>query len=203
MKKKTSQKRGIGIFARLHTLYARMASQYAEKAEEAGLSCAGCTDNCCTSYFQHHTYIEWAYLWKGMILLPQKTQKRYLDRAHSIVKESEHLLAEGKRPRLMCPVNDDGLCGMYEHRLMICRMHGTRNMLQLPDGRVQTFPGCITFQTLMSEQAEDIIPTLDRTSLYKELVTLEMAYVGTAYHSLPRVNMTLAEMLVNGPPKLR
>jgi hypothetical protein len=54
------------VFRKLAALYERMGRAYETSAQSIGLSCAGCPDNCCTSFFQHHTYVEWAYLWKGL-----------------------------------------------------------------------------------------------------------------------------------------
>ena len=45
-------------------IYASMVTAYDLVAEAIPLSCTGCPDNCCDSYFLHHTYSEWAYLGK-------------------------------------------------------------------------------------------------------------------------------------------
>ena len=47
-------------------LYRRMEEAYDKVAVSLNFSCAGCPDNCCDSFFQHHTYIEWAFLWEGL-----------------------------------------------------------------------------------------------------------------------------------------
>ncbi|ABB39406.1 hypothetical protein Dde_2610 [Oleidesulfovibrio alaskensis G20] len=195
-------KRKTGVFARLADLYTRMEQEYSDKARAAGLTCAGCPDNCCTSYFQHHTHVEWLYLWRGMNRLPEARRAAYLARAKDVVEQSRDLLARGIRPRLMCPVNDDGLCGIYEHRLMICRMHGTRNVLALPDGGLRSFSGCFRFVECTAGQQAEAVPTVDRTPYYRELAALEMEHVGPRLKKLPRVDLTLAEMLFYGPPKL-
>lgn len=201
--KSAAKKVKTGVFARLAALYSHMEQEYSTKAQAAGLSCQGCTDNCCTSYFQHHTHVEWLYLWRGINLLPEDRRTTYLERAHEVVEQSRIMLAHGTRPNLMCPVNDNGLCGLYEHRLMICRMHGTRNILALPDGRTQQFSGCFRFVECTNDQPEELKPTVDRTPFYRELAALEMEYVGPKLKKLARVDLTLAEMLVQGPPKVR
>ena len=66
------------LFSKLADLYHRMHTAYGESASEAGLSCTDCTTNCCTSYFQHHTYIEWLYVWKGMRTLPPEKRLLHL-----------------------------------------------------------------------------------------------------------------------------
>jgi hypothetical protein len=98
----------------------------------------------------------------------------------------------------MCPLNDKGLCQLYEYRLMICRMHGVPNSFVRPDGKRVSFPGCFRCQELYSHLKE--VPILDRTDFYRDLASLEMAFVGPSIKTLPKMNLTLAEMLVQGPP---
>lgn len=187
-------------FRKLAALYDRMVSAYDEAAQHVGLSCENCENNCCTSYFQHHTYIEWAYLWQGMNQLLQERKDTYLQRAEEYVARARNDLAAGNRPRIMCPLNDDGLCGMYRHRLMICRMHGVPNKLVKPNGACIQFAGCYRTQELTKDR-EDVF-VLDRTPLYRDLAQLEMGFLGNKIRQLPRVDLTLAEMLVSGPPSL-
>lgn len=164
------------------------------------LSCADCPDNCCDSYFKHHTYIEWAYLWEGMITFPADKQEIFRQRAGIYLQESEKLLAQGVRPLLMCPLNLDGLCALYSYRLMICRLHGVPSTLTKPDGQRLSFPGCFRAQELTAGMDRPHI--LDRTDFLLRLVALEKALLGHRIHFLPRVNLTLADMLVKGPPHL-
>lgn len=203
MKKSAQRGRGVGVFARLANLYDRMAAAYSQTAATAGLTCEGCNQNCCVSFFQHHTYIEWSYLWRGMNELPKERRDLYLARAHEVVQQYQSALSLGVQPNAMCPLNDDGLCGLYRHRLMICRMHGTRNTMLMPNGDKRVFTGCYRFVDNVKDLKDELVPTLDRTPLYKDLVQLEMEYVGPKLRVLPRVNMTLAEMLLQGPPSLK
>jgi Fe-S-cluster containining protein len=177
-----------------------MEEAYNRVAAKIGLSCDGCPDNCCSSYFRHHTYIEWAYLWQGISTIAEHKQQEFLHRAEEYVKESRILLAQGLRPRMMCPLNDDGFCQIYQHRLMICRLHGVPNSFVHPEGKKMEFPGCFRSQELCSSLQE--VPSLDRTNLYQALASLEMAFVGPKMRDLPRVKLTLAEMLVQGPPRI-
>jgi hypothetical protein len=188
------------LFSELSILYASMEHAYKQVADKIGLSCLGCPDNCCNSYFQHHTYVEWAYLWRGLKACSAEEQEGFSKRAKEYVQKSRRSLAMGLRPTIMCPLNVDGLCGLYEHRLMICRMHGIPNTLVRPDGKTLNFPGCFRCQELCSPLRD--VPVLDRTSFYRDLAMLEMAFVGPKGKSLPRVRLTLAEMLVQGPPEL-
>ena len=195
MGKKTSKST---LFGKLSRLYSEMEETYNRVAGKIGLSCRGCPDNCCTSYFQHHTYIEWAYLWKGIRSRPDEKQREFMNRAGEYARQSRALLAQGLKPRIMCPLNDNGFCQLYGYRLMICRMHGVPNSFIRTDGKKMSFPGCFRCQELYSHLEE--VPVLDRTGFYRDLASLEIAFVGPKIKALPRVNLTLAEMLVQGPP---
>ena len=186
------------VFRKLAALYGRMGQAYAAAAQAIGLSCDGCPDNCCTSFFQHHTYVEWAYLWKGLEALPGDRRQDYEARAEAYVREAQDALSLGGRPRLMCPLNNQGLCGLYEHRLMICRLHGVPTVSVRPDGARQEFPGCFKAQELCAGRTD--VAVLDRTALYRDLARLEMEFLGSRLRQLPRVDLTLAEMIVRGKP---
>jgi hypothetical protein len=188
------------LFKKLSILYVQMEEEYDHVAGKIGLSCHGCPDNCCNSYFQHHTHIEWAYLWKGMESHSDEKQRELLYKAGEYITKSQALLAQGLRPRIMCPLNDNGLCQLYEHRLMICRMHGVPNSFVRPDGKRISFPGCFRCQELGSDLEE--VPVLERTRFYQELASLEIAFAGSKSKGLSKVNLTIAEMLVNGPPSV-
>jgi Fe-S-cluster containining protein len=201
-KKKSNRTASVGTFGKLAKLYKNMADSYSKTAEEAGLSCADCKDNCCYSYFQHHTYIEWAYLWKGLNALPDEKREYFIQRAQDVVAQYDEAIAKKERPHVMCPLNEEGLCGLYDHRLMICRMHGTKNLMILPNGEQRYFQGCYRFREQVEGMDEFMIPMLNRTPFYQELAQLEMKYAGTALQTAPRVNLTLAEMIVQGQPDL-
>ncbi len=186
----------VSLFRRLSVLYADMQDTYQKAAAEIGLDCHGCEQNCCYSYFQHHTHIEWAYLHKGLRSVGAKQKNIFLKRAETYVQESRKALAAGEKPNLLCPLNNDGLCGLYDYRLMICRLHGVPNILRPPKGEPLTFSGCFKSQKLAETQK---LPFLDRTPLYIRLAQLEMEFCG--HKRLPRVNLTLAEMMLTAPPK--
>lgn len=183
----------------LAALYSDMEAAYDEAARALGLSCQDCPDNCCDSFFYHHTYIEWAYLWEGLKALPAAKREEILGRAAAYEEESEKILAEGGRPQLMCPLNEDGLCVLYPHRLMICRLHGVPSALTRPDGQSLRFPGCFRCQGIVGEEE---VSALDRTPLLQRLASLEMKWLGPRRRALPKVKMTITRMLAEGPPAL-
>jgi len=184
------------LFRRLDALYRRMQQGYDAVCEGTDFTCADCENNCCTSYFQHHTYVEWLYLQKGLDALPAERRELYMDRARHYVYESHAALSRGQTPSAMCPLNDEGLCGLYTHRLMICRLHGVPHLLAGRMGQPQHFPGCYRFP----QDAQ--VVSLDRTPLYRDLAKIEMDLLGKRIHALPKVNLTLAEMMVQGSPSL-
>ena len=184
----------LGVFRRLEALYDRMQRAYDQVAGTIDFTCQGCPQNCCTSYFQHHTYVEWAYMEKGVKALPKSGQDEIQARAEAYVDRAKAMLARGERPDMMCPLNVDGLCGLYSHRLMICRLHGVPHTLQGRSGDAAEYPGCFRFQETAEGRVD--VPLLDRTPLYRELAALEMDFLGAKIKRLPRVNLTIAEMLV-------
>jgi len=188
------------VFHRLFDLYLRMEDSYRQTAQEIGFTCMDCPDNCCTSYFRHHTRVEWAYFIKGLNECPDSLRQRIMERAKDYVEKARLDLSRGRTPDIMCPVNENGLCVLYSHRLMICRLHGVPTIHTRPDGQRLEFPGCFRSQ----EKTPDLhdYSKLDRTVFYQELAALEHAFVGPRIARLPRVNLTLAEMIAQGPPGL-
>jgi len=181
---------------RLAALYDKMAAAYARAAPE-GFTCESCARNCCVSHFQHHTYLEWHYLWEGLNALARAKRDEYIERAGDNVARVGEALRQGLVPSVMCPVNEGGECGLYEHRLMICRMYGVPNIVVTPSG-IRQFPGCpVCMEHLAGKQSVPV----DRTPLYRELAALELALLGPRRNLLPKVDMTLAEMILAGPPK--
>jgi hypothetical protein len=188
----------------LSAIYQAMQEEYEQVADKIGLSCAGCPDNCCDSYFLHHTYSEWAYLWQGLNLLDQETREQIINRAKEYLAQSAEPLAQGKHPQLMCPLNNNGLCCLYEHRMLVCRMHGIPATLTRPDGQTMRFPGCFRCQEIVEKKytAEDDAPAMDRNQLFRRLVALESSLLEERRHLYPKIKKTIAEIIVHGPPKV-
>jgi hypothetical protein len=188
----------------LQELYEEMTFEYDKVAAQVGQTCTGCNDNCCDSYFLHYTYIEWAYLWQGIRALDDALLDTINGRAKQYVVDSQKLIAEGTRPQLMCPCNENGLCMVYAHRLMICRMHGIPATLTRPDGQMLRFPGCWRCQEIVMDnyESEADAPAMDRTGLFHRLASLESRLLDDTRHLYPRVKISIAEMIVNGPPRV-
>lgn len=188
------------ILDSLARLYAEMEQAYNLTAQKLGLSCDGCPLNCCKSYFQHHTYLEWAYFWRGLQQSAPKTRDLFRKRAREYVLQSQTLLRMGRRPSIMCPVNQQGWCSLYPYRLMICRLHGVPNQVIMPNKQLKHFPGCQQSQRLTAGMQNP--PVLDRTPFYTSLAELENKFLSTVNHKLPRVKLTLAEMICQGRPQI-
>jgi hypothetical protein len=185
------------LLRRLGELYARMDAAYEKSSAELGLDCTGCANNCCGGFFEHHTHIEWLYMLAGVAELPQDRREAVLARAAAYVEQAKALATEGRRPEILCPLNEDGRCGLYDHRLMICRLHGVPNILHSPRG-IQEFPGCHRARVRVA--AGTPAAPMDRTPFYRDLAALELALLGAKARSTPRVNLTIAQMLTCKPP---
>ena len=181
-------------------LYHDMEEAYDQTAKALDFSCSGCPDNCCDSYFLHHTYTEWAYLWQGLKTMEGSQLQAITEKAAKYVIESEAALARGKRPIIMCPLNTDGLCSLYSYRLMICRLHGLPATFTRPDGQKLDFPGCFRCQEHISR--DNSVAPLDRTQFFRGLVKLEIELLAQRRMTAPKVKLTIAQMIVKGPPTL-
>jgi hypothetical protein len=192
------------LAAELAALCKGLEEDYRRVAAQIPLSCQDCPDNCCDSWFFHHTYCEWAWLWQGLRQLEAETLTRIVRRAEDYLRQSQVRLAVGQRPQLMCPLNEGGLCALYEHRLLVCRMHGVPAALTRPDGQQLRFPGCFRCQETVRERHGDdsTAPRMDRTRLFTGLAELENRLLGGSRQCFPKVKKTIAEMIVLGPPLL-
>jgi hypothetical protein len=189
-----------GFSQQVANLYAEMEETYDRTAKAINLTCVDCPDNCCDSYFLHHTFTEWAYLWEGLNKLAASKMAVIQEKAREYVLQSETILAKGERPMLMCPLNENGLCSVYSHRLMICRLHGVPSKFTRPDGQTMQFPGCFMCQEIIKEKTSAIY--MDRTGFFRRLVEMELRLLGPKRPSAPKVKLTLAQMIVQGPPQL-
>jgi Fe-S-cluster containining protein len=188
------------VARRVAELYQDMEAAYDQTAKALDFSCSGCPDNCCDSYFLHHTYTEWAYLRYGLKTLEESQLQNITAKAIKYVADSEAALARGERPIIMCPLNTDGRCSLYSYRLMICRLHGVPATFTRPDGQKLDFPGCFRCQEHIA--ADNSVTPLDRTQFFRRLVELEITLLGHRRMTAPKVKLTIAQMVVKGPPVL-
>lgn len=192
------------LLHRLAALYRDMEARYDATAGAIGLTCSGCPDNCCDSYFLHYTYAEWTYLWVGLRSLEPALLDRIVERARRYIEQSRSQAADGGPPRLMCPLNEDGRCVLYSHRLMICRLHGVPAAMTRPDGRTLRFPGCFRCQQITHAHTVDDADAsvMNRTDLLQRMAALESELLDNRRHLYPKVRRTIAEMIAGGPPRV-
>ncbi len=191
------------LVGRLEAIYKKLQDEYDRVAQGLGFSCNACPDNCCDSYFLHHTYAEWAFLWIGLRRLDAHRQSVLLERSRTWIHQCEKALAIGERPQVMCPLNEKGRCVLYEHRLLVCRTHGVPARMTMPNGQVLRFPGCFRCQEIVAvEYPGKQSPHVVRTPFLHSLAILENQLLDGKRHVVPKVRVTIAEMLVNGPPTL-
>ena len=179
------------FFHRLADLYSRMDAAYNATAGRYGFNCAGCTDNCCYTVFYNHTSIEYFYLMEGMALLSEEKRRAVVAKALDARSQVDAAKAAGQKPRVLCPLNENGLCAMHGHRLMICQLHGIPYEIHYPGRAPFKGSGCEVFETRCAGGA--YIP-FDRTPFYSELAQLEQA-VRQATGRNEKVKMTIAQML--------
>ncbi len=173
----------------LEDVFISMGKAYDNAARGYGFTCTGCNDNCCLTRFYHHTLLEHLYIEAGFKTLNGALQADVIKRAEQVVNNTKAAHLENKIPRIMCPLNVDGLCILYHYRPMVCRLHGIEHELGQSPVRSR---GC----DLFTEQTQnmDYIP-FDRTPLYIEMAKLEKGIRQTSGFS-QKLKHTIAEMLL-------
>ncbi|BCL62704.1 hypothetical protein DGMP_33970 [Desulfomarina profundi] len=191
------------LLKKLQEIYRKLEEEYDRVAGELVFSCRDCPDNCCDSYFLHHTYVEWAYLWMGLQKLEPESLAEIEMKAGEYIRCCAEAEARGERPQVMCPLNREGLCILYEHRMLVCRTHGVPARIRRPDGRVLHFPGCFHCQNIVEKidtKTGDL--SVDRTPMLHRLAQLEGELLDRRRHLLPKVKLTIAQMIIKGPPTI-
>jgi Fe-S-cluster containining protein len=174
----------VRLFQKMDAAYDRIATAY-------GFQCRGCEENCCRSLFYHHTQIEQLLLQQGLRRLDAKTASRVRGRASEII-HCRDAAAEKPMARIWCPLNEAERCLLYNHRPMICRLHGIPHILNRPDGRGQVGAGCADFVSRCGTRSDE---RLDRTPLYGHLADLERR-TRQATGFIGKIRLTIAEMIL-------
>lgn len=175
---------------RMKELYELMDSAYDSVQRHYGFTCEGCADNCCTQRFAHHTLAEYRYLLEGMLAAEPQLARSIITKAREVVAGYEREKETGTMEHFMCPVNFDGLCRLYEHRPMICRMHGLPHRYRRPDGREVRGGGCERFE---ADKRTDW--SVNRTQAYTVLARIEQQERARR-HFGGKYARTTAEMIV-------
>lgn len=175
----------------LAQLFSQMDAAYNAVADAYGFHCHGCVDNCCYTRFHHHTLLEYLYLKKGLEILEPSIQMQVFEQAGDVVEATRAAEEKGQTPRIMCPLNHEGLCLIYAYRPMICRLHGMAHELRKPGQNPLRSEGCDLFTELTGTM--DYIP-FDRTPFYMEMARLERN-LREASGVTDRLKLTIAEMI--------
>lgn len=183
------------LFKRLEALLGEMESAYEAVAEQYGFRCNGCEDNCCLTRFHHHTLLEVLYLANGVENLSPGDRLRLTAQAAGVEQRAVESVRCGMSIRLMCPLNQDGRCQLYEYRPMICRLHGIPHELKRPDGNVSQHPGCDAFFDQCRKGGKSEYIRFDRTPFYRAMAILEKELrQETGYTE--KIKLTIAQMLI-------
>ncbi|MBI5844907.1 MAG: YkgJ family cysteine cluster protein [Deltaproteobacteria bacterium] len=184
--------------AALWGLFAEMDAAYEKASSDTGFACTGCEDNCCLTWFHHHTLAEVLAIYDGFCRLPENARSLSAQKAQDVLEALKiHNDTEGPF-RAWCPLNFDGRCAAYAHRPMICRLHGLSWKMTLPHGIVQQGPGCEIFGRRSSAAQE---PALDRTPFYRRLAALEKDLRSSLSFS-GRIRLSVAETIAMFAPPL-
>ncbi len=178
---------------KISALFRKMDEDYAAAAERYGFICTGCTESCCQTLFYHHTLIEYTYLHAGLQTLETEDRRIIRDRALNAVSRTVNQPAGP----VMCPLNQDGRCRLYDYRPMICRLHGLPHELHHPVKGICRSPGCHEFEA--HHAGKPYVP-FDRTPLYRQLAELETSFrQETGF--CEKIKMTITEMIIHDEKK--
>ncbi len=190
---RSNQNKYSSFLQRLRTIWADMGKKYQGTADYYGFFCNGCEDNCCYTRFYHHTLLEYLFIMKGYSALEHEMQNQVAERALEVCAKTVEYDKTGKTVRLLCPLNFDGLCILYEYRPMICRLHGIPHQLQRRGQGIMYGPGCEAFEKQCD--GEKYIK-FDRTPFYVEMAKLERELREVAGFT-QKFKMTVAQMLIS------
>lgn len=177
----------------LGRIYGDMDQEYHRTAEKYGFECRGCENNCCLTRFYHHTVLEYAFLMEGFHALDLNHKEKIRGRARDVILTYENADALNTPIRVMCPLNEDGLCLLYEKRPMICRLHGLPHELKKATGQKTLGPGCEAFDLCCKDQS--YLP-FDRTPFYKQMAGLEQR-IRQALGYSQKIKLTIADMVAS------
>lgn len=175
----------------LAELYRDMDRQYDVAATAYGFECRGCRDNCCRTRFYHHTHIEFFQLLAAFCRLPLEDRQAAVVRARQYDRGTEPEPAGG-HAAIMCPLNVDEKCRLYDSRPMICRLHGLPHELRRPGADPVVSPGCGAFHERAGHG--DYLP-FDRTPLYVGMAQLERA-CKQSLQLTGKCRLTVAQMIL-------
>jgi Fe-S-cluster containining protein len=175
----------------MQILFNAMEGDYDSVATHYTFSCKGCQDNCCTQRFFHYTWAELFYLIEGLRQAEPERAKEIVRKSQEVVSAYEVEKDPMNPDPIMCPINFDGLCSLYTHRPMICRMHGLPHRVKGPQNRETRGTGCSVF---ISKDIK-VDWTVNRTPHYTALARIERD-TRLRKRLTGNLRMTTAEMII-------
>ncbi len=167
---------GDGLIPRLEELYRQMDAAYGAIANDVGFSCEGCDGvKCCTVDVTLHTFVEMFYLRRGFNSLETSRQLEILGRSREIVRAKDEDPFGDAYRNAVCTLNFDGMCSLYEHRPMICRLAGIPHFMSRPDGKILENVGCVRYMRDILPKRSDL--KLDRSEFYRSMARIEIEVV--------------------------
>ena len=183
----------FSFFKELGRIYGDMDREYLRTAENYGFECRGCENNCCLTRFYHHTVLEYAFLMEGFHALDLNQKEQIRRRSRDVIGAYENADELKTSVRAMCPLNEKGLCLLYEKRPMICRLHGLPHELKKATGQKILGPGCEAFDLCCKDQP--YLP-LDRTPFYIQMAGLEQRLRQALGYS-SKIKLTIADRVAS------
>lgn len=177
---------------KLKGVFKDMDRAYRTAAAGSGFECRGCADNCCLTRFYHHTLLEFMVIYQGLQTLAPTTRDAVVRQAAHVCRAYREADQTDGRIRIMCPLNRHDRCLLYDHRPMICRMHGIPHRLRHPVQGVLNGPGCHMFVDRSREKAS---APFDRTPFYTAVALLEKE-LRQQTKTTQKIRLTIADMIL-------
>ncbi|NOY39082.1 MAG: hypothetical protein GXO95_02270 [Nitrospirae bacterium] len=177
---------------KLFKIYGDIDRVCRDSADYYGFSCDGCNDNCCKTVFYHYTVVESFALLEGFDKLPAEIRDESMKKGRDYLGDLDKHRGKEEGLEMMCPLNYNGLCRIYEYRPLICRIHGFPGGLDHPVKGAQSFTGCGIFNKTFQKEWTHLI---DRTPFYTRIASLE-GQIRREMDYRMRFRKTIAEMLI-------
>ncbi len=175
------------FFTKLKKLYDEMDKEYKEAADKHKFKCESCKDNCCKTFFFHHTYIEAYYFIEKLKRLKSKEYQ-------SVVLKAKQNIQKNQKESYSCPVFVDEKCILYEARPLICRLHGIPyKFTNFVSNETKKGQGCLFFSKTAIHTNEIF---LDRTKIYHDLMKLEVAF-RKEKNFTKKIKMTITDFILS------
>jgi Fe-S-cluster containining protein len=183
----------VPFLENLRRIFQEVDREYHKAASRYGFQCQGCEDNCCLTRFYHHTLLEYLNIYKGFQTLAPGEKEQAVKRASAVRRAYAEIDKTGKRMRIMCPLNANNRCMLYDYRPMICRMHGIPHQLHHPVRGVVNGPGCHMFDE--TGRGKDDF-RYDRTPFYASIAQLEKK-LRESMGITGKMRLTVADMVAD------